>query len=83
MARHMATVAAGAAAADAIAVMDRIGKPTQESVLYARSLLSDLPASIREAMIAACRSAGVPLWVAYYRRALPRFLAIRELLGDS
>jgi Zn-dependent protease with chaperone function len=49
MARHMATVAAGAAAADAIAVMDRIGKPTQESVLYARSLLSDLPASIREA----------------------------------
>ena len=49
MARHMATVAAGAAAADAIALMDRIGKPTQESVLYARSLLSDLPASIREA----------------------------------
>lgn len=33
-----------------------------------------------EAMIAACRLAGVPLWVAYYRRALPRFLAIRELL---
>lgn len=49
MARHMATVAAGAVAADALAVMDRIGKPTQESVLYARSLLSDLPASIREA----------------------------------
>lgn len=46
---HMATVAAVAAAADANAVMDSIGKPTQESVLYARSLLSELPAAIREA----------------------------------
>lgn len=49
MARNMATVAAGAAAADAIAVMDGIGKSTQESVLYARSLLSELPTVIREA----------------------------------
>jgi Zn-dependent protease with chaperone function len=49
MARNMATVAAGAAAADAIAVMDQIGKPTQESVLYARSLLSELPTVIQEA----------------------------------
>lgn len=31
-------------------------------------------------MIEDCRSAGVPLWVAYYRRALPRFLKIRELI---
>ena len=31
-------------------------------------------------MNAACAAAGVPLWVAYYRRALPRFLAIRDLL---
>jgi predicted dehydrogenase len=31
-----------------------------------------------EAMIAACAAAGVPLWVGYYRRALPRFLAVRE-----
>jgi predicted dehydrogenase len=28
----------------------------------------------------AFRAAGVPLWVAYYRRALPRFLLVRELL---
>lgn len=49
MARNMATIAAGAAAADAVAMMDQIGQPTQESVLYARSLLSDLPAVIREA----------------------------------
>lgn len=31
-------------------------------------------------MIAACRAAGVPLFVAYYRRALPRFLKARELV---
>jgi predicted dehydrogenase len=31
-------------------------------------------------MGAACRAAGVPLWVAYYRRALPRFLKVRELV---
>jgi hypothetical protein len=49
LARNMAAAAAGAAAADAIAVMDSIGQPTQESVLYARSLLSDLPAAIRDA----------------------------------
>ena len=31
--------------------------------------------------IAACRAAGVPLWVGYYRRALPRFLAVRDLIA--
>ena len=34
-------------------------------------------------MIAACRRAGVPLWVAYYRRALPRFLKVRDLVRDG
>jgi Zn-dependent protease with chaperone function len=48
-ARTMATVAAGAAMADAVAVMDQMGQPTQESVLLARSLLSEMPAVIREA----------------------------------
>ncbi len=33
-----------------------------------------------EEVIAACRAAGVPVFVAYYRRALPRFLKVRELL---
>ncbi len=33
-----------------------------------------------EAMAGACRRAGVPLFVAYYRRALPRFERVRELL---
>jgi len=31
-------------------------------------------------MITACQNAGVPLWVAYYRRMLPRFVKIKELL---
>ena len=34
-------------------------------------------------MIAACRTAKVPLWVGYYRRALPRFLAVRDLLATG
>ncbi len=34
-------------------------------------------------MIEACRSAEVPLFVAYYRRALRRFLKIKELLDDQ
>jgi predicted dehydrogenase len=32
-------------------------------------------------MVDAFRAAGVPLWVAYYRRALPRFLKVQELLS--
>lgn len=34
-------------------------------------------------MIAACETFGVPLYVAYYRRALPRFLKIKELLDHG
>ena len=34
-------------------------------------------------MIAACQIAGVPLFVAYYRRALPRFLKIKELVDSG
>jgi predicted dehydrogenase len=33
-----------------------------------------------QAMIQACQSAAVPLFVAYYRRALPRFLRVKELI---
>ena len=32
-------------------------------------------------MVDACRAASVPLWVGYYRRALPRFLAVRDLIA--
>lgn len=31
-------------------------------------------------MVDACRAAGVPLFVAYYRRALPRFVKVKDLL---
>jgi predicted dehydrogenase len=34
-------------------------------------------------MVEAFRSAGTPLWVAYYRRALPRFLRIRQLIAEG
>jgi predicted dehydrogenase len=34
-------------------------------------------------MISAFRARRVPLWVAYYRRALPRFLLVRRLLRDG
>jgi predicted dehydrogenase len=34
-------------------------------------------------MIAAFKRAGTPLWVAYYRRALPRFLKVHECLRDG
>ena len=35
------------------------------------------------AMVEACRAAKVPLWVGYYRRALPRFLKVRELIDSG
>ena len=35
------------------------------------------------AMIEAFDKARVPLWVAFYRRALPRFRKVRELLGTT
>jgi predicted dehydrogenase len=34
-------------------------------------------------MTAAFEAAGVPLWVAYYRRALPRYLLVRDLVRDG
>jgi 1,5-anhydro-D-fructose reductase (1,5-anhydro-D-mannitol-forming) len=34
-------------------------------------------------MIEACRAANVPLWVAYYRRALPRLLAVKALVDEG
>ena len=34
-------------------------------------------------MVSAFEAASCPLWVAYYRRALPRFLLVRDLLRDG
>ncbi len=36
-----------------------------------------------QTMIEACNAAGVPLFVAYYRRALPRFLKIKALIDSG
>ncbi|WP_129339836.1 Gfo/Idh/MocA family protein [Cellulomonas endophytica] len=36
-----------------------------------------------DTMIAACEEAGVPLLVAYYRRAMPRFRTVAALLADG
>lgn len=36
-----------------------------------------------DGMVEACQAAHVPLFVAYYRRALPRFLKIKELLDSG
>ena len=33
-----------------------------------------------EEMVAACEAAGVPLYTAYYRRALPNFLKVKEII---
>ncbi len=53
------------------------GKP-----VYVEKPMAMDPAQCEE-MIAACRAAGVPLWVGYYRRALPRLLAVRDLVADG
>jgi len=34
-------------------------------------------------MLGAARAAGVPLWVAFYRRALPRYQKLQELIGGG
>ncbi len=34
-------------------------------------------------MIDACEAADVPLWVAYYRRMLPRFIKIKEIIESG
>ncbi|AHG91841.1 oxidoreductase domain protein [Gemmatirosa kalamazoonensis] len=52
----------------------RAGKPVYVEKPMARD------AAECDAMIEGCREAGVPLFVAYYRRALPRFLEIKRLL---
>jgi len=54
MTRHPATgeiaaVAAGAAVAHVMTAMDQIGNPRRETIDYARSLLTELPAAIQDA----------------------------------
>lgn len=60
----------------AIAAM-RAGKPA-----YVEKPMA-MDAGECAAMLAASRETGMPLFVAYYRRALPRFLKVRELLDGG
>ncbi|MDF1521707.1 MAG: Gfo/Idh/MocA family oxidoreductase [Trueperaceae bacterium] len=53
------------------------GKPVYVEKPMARTVAE------AEAMVAACTDAGVPLFVAYYRRALPRFEFVRARLADG
>lgn len=52
-----------------------------------KAVYVEKPMAMRHAecveMIEACRDAGVPLWVGYYRRALPRFLKVKQLIDDG
>ncbi len=55
----------------------RAGKP-----VYVEKPMALNYAECRE-MLDVCRAAGTPLFVAYYRRALPRFLKVKELLDSE
>lgn len=55
----------------------RAGKP-----VYVEKPMALNHAECQE-MLTACQSAGVPLLVAYYRRMLPRFLKVKELLDHG
>jgi predicted dehydrogenase len=52
-----------------------------------KPVLTEKPMAMSHAdcrrMIEACRDAKVSLWVAYYRRALPRFIAVRDLVQSG
>ncbi|PKO15096.1 MAG: oxidoreductase [Chloroflexi bacterium HGW-Chloroflexi-10] len=55
----------------------RAGKP-----VYVEKPMALNMAECQE-MIAVCQDAGVPLFVAYYRRALPRFVKAKELIENG
>jgi len=49
LAMKVATVVTGAAITDVVNAIDRVGNPDQETIQYARSLISELPIGIKEA----------------------------------
>lgn len=57
------------------------------TAVHGKPCLVEKPMALTHAdcldMVAAFRAAHVPLWVAYYRRALPRFLLVRDLLAQG
>jgi predicted dehydrogenase len=53
------------------------GKP----VLCEKPMARSHPEALE--MVEACEAAGVPLWVAFYRRSMPRFVKIKEMLDGG
>ncbi|HZG56075.1 Gfo/Idh/MocA family oxidoreductase [Paenibacillus sp.] len=62
-------------------------KYTLKAALAGKPVYVEKPMARNESeciqMIQACEAAGVPLFVAYYRRMQPRFLKIKELLDSG
>ena len=60
---------------------------TRRAALAGKAVLVEKPMAVNadecRSMTDACDAAGVPLWVAYYRRALPRFEHVRQLVADG
>jgi predicted dehydrogenase len=62
---------------DYVVRIAQAGKPAYVEKPMARTALEC------EDMISACDDAGVGLFVAYYRRAMPRFVTVKELLDSG
>lgn len=60
---------------------------TRRAAAAGKAVLVEKPMAVDatecRSMTAACEAAGVRLWVAYYRRALPRFERVRTLIADG
>jgi predicted dehydrogenase len=60
---------------------------TRRAALAGKAVFVEKPMAVNadecRSMTDACDAARVPLWVAYYRRALPRFERVRELIADG
>jgi len=60
---------------------------TRRAALAGKAVLVEKPMAVNadecRSMTDACDAAGVSLWVAYYRRALPRFEHVRHLLAEG
>ena len=62
---------------DYVVRVAQAGKPVYVEKPMARTALEC------EDMISACENAGVGLYVAYYRRAMPRFVTVKDLLDGG
>ena len=89
-AEHDADALIRAADVDAVYVATRTDSHADYALRCAaagKAVLVEKPMAMdhaeAERMREACRSANVPMWVAFYRRALPRFVAIRDLVRSG